>query len=101
MLRSENVATPFTAFTVFVPDRVPAFTKPALYPIAMVTEPVKVLSVFPKSSTTRTCTGGVIVRSGNVVLGCVLKTRCAAAGLSASAVASHVLDVLSLKYQVH
>src|SRR5712691_8447936 len=57
MLRSENVATPFTAATVFVPDSVPGTSRPPLCPIAIVTEPVKLGTGLPWSSTAATCTG--------------------------------------------
>src|SRR6266702_8444047 len=100
MLRSEKVATPFTAVTVLVPESVPRSRRPPLCPIAIVTEPLKDVIVFNGSATTVTRTGFIVSR-GSVVLGCVVNTRCAAVGLRASTVASQVLCVLELKYQVH
>src|SRR5438876_143872 len=47
MLRFEKVATPFTAATLVVPERVPP---PGLVPIATVTVPVKPLAVFANAS---------------------------------------------------
>ncbi len=47
MIRLENVATPFTAVTVVVPDRVPL---PALVPIATVMLLVAVVIVLPAAS---------------------------------------------------
>src|SRR5438445_2581912 len=99
MLRSENVATPFTIVTVFVPESVPGRRSPPLCAMAIVTGPVKAATVLPRSSTAVPPTGGVIGRRGNVVLGWTVKTRCGRAGLSANTVASHVLG--ELKYQVH
>ena len=57
MLRVENVATPFTAGTVVVPDSVPL---PELLPIATVTLPVKPVTVFPSPSWAVTWTPGAI-----------------------------------------
>src|ERR1041384_2887418 len=98
MLRSANVATPFTAVTVLVPDGLPGSSVPPLCPIAIVTVPLKPDTTLPDASTTLTCTGGVIVISGSVVLGCTVNTRCGG-GLSASAVASH--ECSDVKYQFH
>src|SRR5689334_2570860 len=93
MLRSLNVATPFTTVTVLVPDNVPGAMRPPLCPMAIVTVPVKLVTVFPRASVTVTCTGGMVV-SGSVVLGCAVKTRCGA-GLSDTTDASHVLGALN------
>ena len=68
MLRSENVATPATAATIFAPDRVPP---PGLEPegIAIVTLPLKpVTTLFPASSAV-TWIGGVITALAGVVVG--------------------------------
>src|SRR5689334_12218701 len=89
MLKSENVATPFTTVTVRVPERVPAASVPPLCPIAIVTVPVKLGTAFPSASVTVTCTAGMVV-SGSVVLGCAVKTRCGA-GLSDTTDGNHVV----------
>src|SRR6266566_319100 len=99
MLKSENVATPFAAVTVFVPDSVPGTSMPPLCPIAIVTDPVKLVTGLPRSSTAVTCTGGLIVIIGSVVLGCTVNARCVVDGFSATTVASQALG--ELKYQVH
>src|SRR5437870_2337016 len=57
MLKVENVATPFTAGTVAVPDSVPL---PGLLPIATVTLPVKPVAVVPSPSCAVTRTPGAI-----------------------------------------
>ena len=75
MLRVENVATPATAATVVVPDKVPA---PGLVPSATVTFPVNPLAVFPWASRTVTWTAGVIVAPAVVLLGGTVKTSWAA-----------------------
>src|SRR5882672_10833886 len=75
MLSVENVATPFTAATVAVPDRVP----PAgLVPIATVTLPVNPRATFPTPSSAVTRTAGVIVAPAVVLLGWTVNTRCVA-----------------------
>src|SRR3989442_12419067 len=101
MLRSENVATPLTNDTVFVPDSVPGTSSPPFFPIAIVTEPEKVVIVWPRSSSAATCTGGLIVIKGNVVVGCVVNPRCVAAGLRTTAEASQLPGCVGSKYQVH
>src|SRR5437016_3771159 len=98
ILRFENVATPFTAVTVFVPDSVPGTSKPPLCPIATVTAPVKPAIGLPEPSTAVTCTAGVIVKSGTVLLGWTVNVRYIG-GLSTSSEASQVFG--ELKYQVH
>src|SRR5438034_3382565 len=60
MLRVENVATPATAATVAVPDKVPS---PGLVPSAAVTLPLNPVAVLPSASRAVTCTAGAIVRS--------------------------------------
>src|SRR5207253_1782493 len=52
MLRVENVATPATAATVAVPNRVPP---PGLVPSAAVTLPLNPVAVFPSASKAVTC----------------------------------------------
>src|SRR5437762_1650514 len=101
ILRSENVATPFTNDTVFVPDSVPGKTRPPFFPIATVAEPVNVLTVLPRSSTAATLTAGVMVIKGNVVLGWTVTTMCVAAGLRTTAVASQLPGWVGSKNQVH
>jgi len=50
ILKSEKVATPFTAVTVFVPLSVPGRIIPPLCPIAMVTDPLKLVTGLPPAS---------------------------------------------------
>src|SRR2546422_309822 len=73
MLRVENVATPATAATVAVPDRVPP---PGLVPSAAVTLPLNPVAVLPCASWTVTCTAGVMAPPAVVLLGWTLKTSC-------------------------
>src|SRR6266545_6207624 len=76
MLTLRKVATPATAASVGVPDRMP----PAgLVPIAKVMSPVKPVAVLPKPSRAVTSIGGVIVAPTVAVLGCTLKTSAVAA----------------------
>src|SRR2546430_10010581 len=75
MLNPENVATPATAATTFVPARVPVL---GLVPIATVTFPVNPVAVFPCASCAVTCTAGVIAAPAGVVLGCTENTSCVA-----------------------
>src|SRR5438309_11964820 len=76
MLSPENVATPPTAATVFVPDRVPVL---GFVPIATVTFAVNPLAVLPLPSWAVIWTAGVISAPAVVVLGCTAKTSCVAA----------------------
>src|SRR5438034_548172 len=76
MLRSEKVATPLTAATVVVPERVPLA---GLVPIATVMLVVAVVTVLPWASWTVTCTAGVIAAPAAALLGCTVKTTFAAA----------------------
>src|SRR6267378_4153186 len=99
MLKSEKVATPFTAATVLVPDKVPRMIRPPLFAIAIVTRPLKLVTGLPRASSAVTFTGGWIVMKGSVVLGWTVNASCVGAGLSTSAVASHVLS--EVKYQLH
>src|SRR5205809_767302 len=76
MLRSEKVATPLTAATVVVPERVPLA---GLVPIATVVLVVAVVTLLPWASWTATCTAGVIAAPAAALLGCTVKTSFAAA----------------------
>src|SRR5256885_1587191 len=71
MLRSEKVATPLTAATVVVPERVPLA---GLVPIATVMLVVAVVTVLPWASWTATCTPGVIAAPAAALLGCTVGT---------------------------
>src|SRR5438552_17287332 len=66
-----NVATPVTAATVVVPERVPL---PGFAPSATVTLPVKPVAVLPCPSSAVTCTAGVIAAPATVLLGCARKS---------------------------
>src|SRR5438128_1436886 len=82
MLKVENVATPFTAGTVAVPDSVPL---PGLLPIATVTLPVKPVTVFPSPSCAVTWTAGAIAAPAVRLEGRrVGQGRCAAGAASAN-----------------
>src|SRR5439155_1347988 len=76
ILKVANVATPPTAATVLVPDRVPP---PGLVPIAVVTLPVNPVAVLPCASCAVTWTAGVIVVPAVVLLGWTLNTSWLAA----------------------
>src|SRR5436309_12949097 len=76
MLRLEKVATPLTAATVVVPERVPLA---GLVPIASVMLVVAVVTALPCASWTATCTAGVIAAPAAALLGCTVKTSFAAA----------------------
>src|SRR5437773_1877412 len=83
MLRPGNVATPATAATVLVPDKVPVL---GLVPIATVTLPVNPVAVLPLASWAVTWTAGVIAAPATVFVGSTLKTRAeAAAGVMLNA----------------
>src|SRR5207244_13471426 len=69
MLSPGNVATPATAATAVVPERVPL---PGFAPSATVTLPVKPVAVFPCPSSAVTCTAGVIAAPATVLLGWTL-----------------------------
>src|SRR5207247_10039885 len=71
MLRVENVATPATAATVAVPDKVPS---PGLVPSAAVTLPLNPVAVLPSASNADTCTAGAIVTPAVVLVGRTLNT---------------------------
>src|SRR5438552_2631459 len=72
MLSPENVATPATAATVFVPDKVPVL---GLVPIATVMFPVNPVAVLPLPSWAVTWTAGVIAAPATVFVGSTLKTN--------------------------
>src|SRR2546425_523267 len=75
MLNSEKLATPATAATVFVPDKVPLL---GFVPIATVMFPVNPVAVLPFPSWAVTSTAGVIAVPAVVVLGCTENTSCVA-----------------------
>src|SRR5437879_5486257 len=75
MLSPEKVATPATAATVLVPDKVPLL---GFVPIATVMFPVNPLAVLPLASWAVTSTAGVIAAPAAVVLGCTLNTSAVA-----------------------
>ena len=63
---------PFTALTVVVPD---SADPPGLFPIAIVTGFVAFGTVFPKLSTTATCTAGEITLPAFVFCGWTTNAR--------------------------
>src|SRR5437870_1401747 len=71
-----NVATPATAGTVVVPERVPL---PGFAPSASVTVAVNAVAVFPCASSAVTWTAGVIGAPAVALDGCTETTRCVAA----------------------
>src|SRR5437870_13684978 len=75
MLKSAKVATPATAATVLVPDKVPVL---GFVPIATVMFPVNPVAVLPLPSCAVTCTAGVIAAPAAVVLGSTENTSCVA-----------------------
>src|SRR5437762_8373676 len=77
MLTFAKVATPLTAATVVVPERVPLA---GLVPITSVMLVVAVVTVLPWASWTATCTAGVIAAPATALLGCPMKASFAAAG---------------------
>src|SRR2546430_17018571 len=66
MLRLEKVATPLTAATVTVPDRVPLL---GLVRIAIVTPPVKAGVAFPSASRAVTASAGAIAAPAVALVG--------------------------------
>src|SRR5258706_139177 len=99
MLRSENTATPSTAFTVTVPDSLPGRSIPALRPMVIVTGPLNVVAWLPCASSTVTFTGRMVAK-GSVVLGWTVNARCSD-GLSASTLLNQVVGVFRSNAQVH
>src|SRR5881396_1778447 len=75
MLRLRKVATPATAGTVVVPERVPLA---GLAPIAAVTSPVKLVARLPNPSRAVTSIWGAIVAFAVAVLGGTLNASCVA-----------------------
>src|SRR5438093_1479872 len=75
MLSPEKVATPATAATVLVPDKVPVL---GFVPIATVMFPVNPVAVLPLPSWAVTWTAGVIAAPATVLLGSTLKTSAVA-----------------------
>src|SRR5207302_1455763 len=73
MLRPANVATPFVAATVVVPDSVPP---PGFAPSVTTTFAVNPGSVLPSASCAVTCTAGVIAVPAVVLDGWTLNTSC-------------------------
>src|SRR2546429_455917 len=71
MLSPENVATPATAATTFVPASVPVL---GFVPIATVMFPVNPVAVLPLPSCAVTCTAGVIAAPAAVLLGSTQNT---------------------------
>src|SRR5947207_1688257 len=71
MLSPEKVATPATAATVLVPDKVPVL---GFVLIASVMFPVNPVAVLPLPSWAVTSTAGVIAAPAVAVLGCTLNT---------------------------
>src|SRR5215469_3259774 len=69
MLRSPNVATPFTAFCVVVPARVPGPV-----PIANVIAPLKDARGTLVLSSAVTTTAGVMVSPAPLLVGCAVNT---------------------------
>src|SRR6266550_1412320 len=66
MFRVENVATPFTAGTITVPESVPP---PGFVPIVTVTLPLKPVVAFPRPSWALTTTAGAIATPAVALLG--------------------------------
>src|SRR5204862_6851936 len=75
MLSPGKLATPATAATVLVPDKVPVL---GFVPIATVIFPVNPVAVLPLPSWAVTSTAGVIAVPAVVVLGCTENTSCVA-----------------------
>src|SRR5207302_663389 len=75
LLSPGNVATPATAATVVVPERVPL---PGFAPSAIVTLPVKPVAVFPCPSSAVTCTAGVMDAPAAVFVGSTENASCVA-----------------------
>src|SRR5437773_844057 len=84
MLSPEKVATPATAATVLVPDKVPV---PGFVPIATVMFPVNPVAVLPFPSWAVIWTAGVMIAPATVLVGSTLKTSAVAvAGVMLNAV---------------
>src|SRR2546429_3542103 len=99
MLNPENVATPATAATTFVPARVPVL---GFVPIATVMFPVNPVAVFPCASCAVTCTAGVITAPATVVVGSTLNTSSVAVpAVMLNAVLGSVEHTAALHAQLH
>src|SRR4029077_20899699 len=70
MLRLENVATPLTAATEVVPDKVPPL---GFVPMAIVMEVAALVTVLPWASWMVTCIAGVIAAPAPTFVGCTVK----------------------------
>src|SRR5205809_413468 len=75
MLSPANVASPATAATVFVPDKMPVL---GFVPIATVMFPVNPVAVLPLPSWAVTWTAGVIAAPATAVVGCTENPNCVA-----------------------
>src|SRR5207249_945080 len=75
ILKFAKVATPLTAATVVVPERVPLA---GLVPIATAMLLVAVVTMLPWASWIATCTAGVIAAPPAALLGCTVKASFAA-----------------------
>src|SRR5689334_22620884 len=83
MVRLENVATPFTAAMVAVPDSAPP---PGLVPIATVMLAVELVTVLLNASCTVTCTAGAMETPAVALVGWTVKASFeAAAGVTLNA----------------
>jgi hypothetical protein len=87
MLNVENVATPFTAATLVVPESVPP---PGFAPSATVIVPVKPVTVLPASSRAVTRTAAIVWLAW-VDCGCVVNARFVAGGGGAAVMLNAVL----------
>src|SRR6266480_1420863 len=76
MLNVENIATPFTAATLLVPDSVPP---PGFAPSATVIVPVKPVTTLPEASRAATRTVAIVWPAW-VDVGCVVNARFVAGG---------------------
>src|SRR5260370_11039982 len=99
MLRVLKLATPFTAGTAVVPERVP----PAgLAPSATVIVPAKLGTRFPNPSCALTCTAGVIGVPTGVGVGCTVNAnRIAGPGLMANGALVVVASPLVVAVKVY
>src|SRR5205814_10659288 len=75
MLSPAKLATPATAATVLVPDKVPVL---GLVPIATVMFPVNPVAVLPLASWAVIWTAGVIAAPATAFVGCTENTNCVA-----------------------
>src|SRR6266571_1610944 len=99
MLTVENVATPFTAATVLVPDNVPP---PGFEPIATVTSPVNAVAMFPWASSAVTSIAGVIAAPAAVPVGCTVTTSWVAApGVMSNPVLVAAVSAVALAVSVY